>query len=265
MEPFYNSFGANSGWGKRTAIADTRPFGLSLVVFRGDMGRLLIIGSSAFTVDAMHFAAIYGAGMNVLAVVDQGVDVSEEIARTRPDVIILDGLADPSRAFEMVRRFRVDAAAALVVIVVDDLNAADTGPELDAGTVLCARPAIIRRSVQNVQSDKARPVRAVSGSTGARVGHAALTGRELETLRWVAEAHTNGWIARRLWVTEQTVKFHLTNIYRKLGVSNRTEASHYAIQHGLVPGFRDSDKAPDVDQGGDFGPDTGAEVAGARQ
>jgi DNA-binding CsgD family transcriptional regulator len=39
-----------------------------------------------------------------------------------------------------------------------------------------------------------------------------------------------------LWVTEQTVKFHLSNIYRKLGVSNRTEASHYAHVHGLLNG-----------------------------
>jgi DNA-binding CsgD family transcriptional regulator len=56
----------------------------------------------------------------------------------------------------------------------------------------------------------------------------------METLRWVAEGHTNAWIARKLWVTEQTVKFHLTNIYRKLDVANRTEASHYALVNGLL-------------------------------
>jgi DNA-binding CsgD family transcriptional regulator len=39
-----------------------------------------------------------------------------------------------------------------------------------------------------------------------------------------------------LWVTEQTVKFHLSNIYRKLGVSNRTEASRWAQLHGLLAG-----------------------------
>jgi DNA-binding CsgD family transcriptional regulator len=39
-----------------------------------------------------------------------------------------------------------------------------------------------------------------------------------------------------LWVTEQTVKFHLSNIYRKLNVSNRTEASRWAQLHGLLPG-----------------------------
>ena len=45
---------------------------------------------------------------------------------------------------------------------------------------------------------------------------------------------TNSQIARQLWVTEQTVKFHLSNTYRKLGVANRTEASRYAHVHDLV-------------------------------
>jgi DNA-binding NarL/FixJ family response regulator len=52
---------------------------------------------------------------------------------------------------------------------------------------------------------------------------AELTRRELEILRLVAEGHSNARLAKMLWVTEQTVKFHLSNIYRKLDVSNRTE------------------------------------------
>ena len=62
-----------------------------------------------------------------------------------------------------------------------------------------------------------------------------LTRRELEILRLVAEGHSNSQLARMLWVTEQTVKFHLSNIYRKLGVANRTEASRWAQLHGLLP------------------------------
>jgi DNA-binding NarL/FixJ family response regulator len=61
-----------------------------------------------------------------------------------------------------------------------------------------------------------------------------LTRREIEILKLVAEGHSNGELARMLWVTEQTVKFHLSNIYRKLGVSNRTEASRWAHVRGLV-------------------------------
>ena len=62
-----------------------------------------------------------------------------------------------------------------------------------------------------------------------------LTRRELEILQLVAEGHSNAELARMLWVTEQTVKFHLSNIYRKLNVSNRTEASRWAQLRGLLP------------------------------
>jgi DNA-binding NarL/FixJ family response regulator len=62
-----------------------------------------------------------------------------------------------------------------------------------------------------------------------------LTRRELEILQLVAEGHSNAQLARMLWVTEQTVKFHLSNIYRKLDVANRTEASRWAQLRGLLP------------------------------
>jgi DNA-binding NarL/FixJ family response regulator len=61
-----------------------------------------------------------------------------------------------------------------------------------------------------------------------------LTRRELEILRLVSEGHSNAQLAKMLWVTEQTVKFHLSNIYRKLDVSNRTEASRWAQVQGLL-------------------------------
>ncbi|HEX3255960.1 MAG TPA: response regulator transcription factor [Gaiellaceae bacterium] len=61
-----------------------------------------------------------------------------------------------------------------------------------------------------------------------------LTRRELEILQIVAEGHSNAELAKMLWVTEQTVKFHLSNIYRKLNVANRTEASRWAQRHGLL-------------------------------
>jgi DNA-binding NarL/FixJ family response regulator len=65
--------------------------------------------------------------------------------------------------------------------------------------------------------------------------HPDLTRRELEILRLVAEGLSNAELAKMLWVTEQTVKFHLSNIYRKLNVSNRTEASRWAQLNDLLP------------------------------
>jgi len=61
-----------------------------------------------------------------------------------------------------------------------------------------------------------------------------LTRREMEILRLTAEGYSNAQMAKMLWVTEQTVKFHLSNIYRKLDVSNRTEASRWAQLNGML-------------------------------
>lgn len=67
---------------------------------------------------------------------------------------------------------------------------------------------------------------------------AHLTRREREILTLVSEGMANAEIARLLWVSEQTVKFHLSNIYRKLNVTNRTQASRWA-RLGRAPGEHD--------------------------
>jgi DNA-binding NarL/FixJ family response regulator len=61
-----------------------------------------------------------------------------------------------------------------------------------------------------------------------------LTRREIEILQLLAQGHSNAQLAQLLWVTEDTVKFHLSNIYQKLDVANRTEASRWAHVHGVV-------------------------------
>jgi DNA-binding NarL/FixJ family response regulator len=61
-----------------------------------------------------------------------------------------------------------------------------------------------------------------------------LTSRELVILEAVSRGHSNKRIACELWVTEQTVKFHLSNAFRKLGVSNRTEAARVGQNLGLL-------------------------------
>ena len=74
-----------------------------------------------------------------------------------------------------------------------------------------------------------------------------LTNRELEVLTLAAEGLANKQIAQRLWVTPKTIKFHLSNVFRKLDVSNRTEATRQAQRLGLLQvggsAAADSDRA----------------------
>jgi DNA-binding NarL/FixJ family response regulator len=83
--------------------------------------------------------------------------------------------------------------------------------------------------LRSVVTTAARPI-----APARKHGEPGLTRRELEILRLVSEGHSNAQVARMLWVTEQTVKFHLSNIYRKLDVGNRTEASRWAQRHGVL-------------------------------
>jgi DNA-binding NarL/FixJ family response regulator len=68
----------------------------------------------------------------------------------------------------------------------------------------------------------------------ARRSPGALTGREREVLRLIAEGLSNKQISRSLGITERTVKFHVTSIFNKLGADNRAQAVALAIQQGLV-------------------------------
>ena len=91
-------------------------------------------------------------------------------------------------------------------------------------------PAALRQAIEgNVFSAIGMPEHNDSAARAA-----GLTDRETAILTALARGLSNEAIGKELWVAEQTVKFHLTNIYRKLGVSNRTEAARLAYQNGLV-------------------------------
>ena len=61
-----------------------------------------------------------------------------------------------------------------------------------------------------------------------------LSAKEVAVLSELCHGHTNKQIAAALWLSEQTVKFHLRNVYRKLGINSRTEALRYAYEHDLA-------------------------------
>jgi DNA-binding NarL/FixJ family response regulator len=73
----------------------------------------------------------------------------------------------------------------------------------------------------------------VRPTTAKALPQTDLTAREQEVLCLAARGHSNAAIADELFVTAQTVKFHLSNAYRKLGVHNRTEAAHRAARMGV--------------------------------
>jgi DNA-binding NarL/FixJ family response regulator len=214
------------------------------------MRRLCIVGNDAFMVHAMRFALQYAPGVSLFAVIDGHGGVREAIREANPDLVIVDGITGDEPGVHRLAEIREEAPGALIVMLSAPMDDVSLRVALDAGAMVCLSSSLRAPELTRVPDDAPVPVLTAGLPAGAS-GHAdaapaaqpatesgseraALTARELEILRAVAEGHTNARIGRQLWVTEQTVKFHLSNIYRKLGVSNRTEASRYALMYGLV-------------------------------
>lgn len=171
-------------------------------------------------------------------------EATELIDEHRPELIVAeismsDGSSGLSWLVETCERHR--EAKAIVLSVSDD--PANIGSALAASAAVYvvkkAHPDDLAVAVRQAYDHSIYLPGQLNGSDTARpdeqIDHPDLTRRELEILRLVAEGLSNAELARMLWVTEQTVKFHLSNIYRKLNVSNRTEASRWAQLHGLLP------------------------------
>ena len=183
-------------------------------------------------------------GMTIVGTASSGREGLALVGEQRPDVLVT-GIQMPAGdidGIELVRMGResVPALRAIVLSVYDDTKHIDAA--LAAGAVAyvikTAHPDDLRSAIRQAFAHSVY----LPGSRTAAVqpAHAPtedlpdLTRRELEILQLVAEGHSNTQLAKMLWVTEQTVKFHLSNVYRKLDVANRTEASRWAQLHGLL-------------------------------
>jgi DNA-binding NarL/FixJ family response regulator len=161
------------------------------------------------------------------------------IERTQPDLVLLDirmPQLDGLACLDRIRK-RYPQVKVVVLSVFSD-------PEHIEGALKRGASGYIVKSINPLDLPSAIR-QAVEGTVYHALGlpeadarsearEAGLTEREVTILSGVARGLSNRAIGRELWVTEQTVKFHLTNIYRKLGVENRTEAVRYAYQHRLV-------------------------------
>ena len=201
------------------------------------MKRLLIVADHSLVVQAIRLALRQTAGFQVVGFVDGRQEIRSALLESRPDVVLVDDMQNPDHPLERLREVAElcpDAKSMLLTVRTEDDwldDAFDAGAEavISKSVHPVALGTLLREIVQGRVIH--RPRRAKSPVEAA---DCPLTSRELEILSLAAQGMTNGRIARELWVTEQTVKFHLSNTYRKLGVANRTEASRYAHVNDLV-------------------------------
>lgn len=169
-----------------------------------------------------------------------GAVAVDVVAQVRPDVVLMDLSMPELDGVGATQRIVADDAEARVVVLTsfaDDRHIADALRAGAIGYVLKhAGPDDLLDAIRAAArgeaplDPKAARVLLTSRMSPAR-GSQTLSAREEEVLRLVAEGLANKQIARRLSIKERTVKAHLTNVFNRIGVSDRTQAALWAKEH----------------------------------
>lgn len=173
-----------------------------------------------------------------------GPELIDMIGRRLPDLVLMDLRMPGVAGSDCIQQIRAEWPELKIVV----LSASDDRASIDGALGAGANAYVIKsvaspdlislvRQTANgsVFHSSSAPHPAPFGQRAPDAPEAPrLTERERVILSAVAAGMTSSRISAELWLSEHTVKFHLTNIYRKLGVRNRAAAVRYALAHGLA-------------------------------
>ena len=206
---------------------------------------LVVVTDNAMLVGAIRAGLDESQAFALLGYVDSRRATATAIKQTGADVVLVDEGQRPDQAIALIRAIREDDGEVAIVFLAIQMAEERLERAFAAGASSAISKSIHPSALATFLEEAlnghiVHSPAAVHAGTHAPALHAAaaaessLTDRELGILRLVAAGATNREIAQQLWITRQTVKFHLANVYRKLGVSNRTEACHYAHINGMM-------------------------------
>jgi DNA-binding NarL/FixJ family response regulator len=168
---------------------------------------------------------------------EQAVTLAAELA---PDVVLMDLSMPNMDGIEATRRILAGNDAVQVVVLTSISDREKIEAALDAGAIgyllKDAEPEEVIRGIRAAARGESpiapKAARTLLAARGERP-ESRLSDRELEVLRCVAEGLPNKVIARRLGISEKTVKAHLTRVYQQIGVTDRTQAALWARERSL--------------------------------
>jgi DNA-binding NarL/FixJ family response regulator len=178
--------------------------------------------------------------IRVVGEAHSGPELMRLIERRRPDVVLMDLRMPGVSGTELIEQVRRQWPETKAIV----LSACDDRPTIDAALVAGASAyvlktagtadvaSVLRQAMDGVAVQQPNVLAFRRGEVAAPNGP-SLTDRERSVLSAVATGLTTAAISRDLWISEHTIKFHLTNIYRKLGVTNRAAAVRYALENGI--------------------------------
>jgi DNA-binding NarL/FixJ family response regulator len=205
--------------------------------------RVVVADDHGLIREAIRLALEPESDLQIVAEAERGEEVLPRVRETCPDVVLLDIKMPGMEGLDVLQRLRAECPDVKVAMLsaIDEPEVAAEALKRGAVAYLGKRidphalGPTIRQIADGTITTETFGLSASPGADSAR--QAGLSPRETQMLRRLAEGRSNREIARELWLSEHTVKYHLTNVYRKIGVKGRTEAARYAFEHALADRF----------------------------
>ena len=203
--------------------------------------RLMLVDDHPVVRDGLHGVFAADEDFEVVAEAGDGQEALARAARVEVDVVLLDLRMPRMGGVETIRALATQAPHVRVLVLTTFDTDRDVLPAIEAGAtgylLKDASAAELKAAVRAAYAGQPVLAPSVAGRLIGQVRRgpdSALSPREVEVLRLVAAGTTNRETARRLLISEATVKTHLLHLYEKLGVNDRAAAVSEAYQRGLL-------------------------------
>ena len=184
--------------------------------------------------------------MDVVAEAADGDEALRKLRHLRPDVALVDLVMPGTGGLDVLVQAGEEGLGTRIIVLTSFADGDQVVPAVRAGAagylLKDVEPRDLEEAIRAAHRGEALLHPRVAGAVMREVAEPrgaarpALTPREAEVLALIAQGLTNRLIARRLDVTEKTVKTHVSSVLAKLGVTDRTQAALYAVREGLGGG-----------------------------
>ena len=176
--------------------------------------------------------------MVLVAQASTGNEAIQQFREHRPDVTLMDLRLPDMSGIDALITIRTESPDACVVMLTTYEGDVEIQRALQAGArgyLLKTTPAKeLVEVIRQTFAGKKRIPAEVAAQLAEHMGEEALTAREIEVLKHLAEGNRNKDIADRLFISEETVKVHIKHIMEKLGANDRTQAVSIAVRRGII-------------------------------
>ena len=210
--------------------------------------RILVADDHAIFRDGLRRLLEGSDDVSIVGEASNGNECIKMLAKLKPDILLLDLRMPEKDGLGVLEEINFDSMATRVIV----LTAAEDDRDVVRAMRLGARGVVLKQSASDLLLKSIRKVSdgeiwldnrmtaevmkafSKSSESGPRREKPLLSDREKEIVQLVAQGFRNKEIGEKLFISEQTVKNHLHNIFDKLGVSDRLELALYAIHHRLI-------------------------------